>query len=58
MFTKMQEYAKFFAAMIGVGLTTAASEGFEAPSWLTVGLAVLTAASVYAIPNRTPATPE
>lgn len=52
MFNAAQQYAKFIAAMVGVGMTTAASEGFDAPSWLVVGLAVLTAASVYAIPNK------
>lgn len=51
MFKAAQQYAKFIAAMVGVGMTTAASEGFEAPSWLVISLAVLTAASVYAIPN-------
>ena len=52
---KIQEYAKFIAAMLGVALTTASSEGFEAPVWVTIVLAVLTAGSVYAIPNKAPA---
>lgn len=52
MFAKAQEYAKFIAAMVGVGVTTASTEGFNAPSWVTISLAVLTAASVYAIPNK------
>ena len=53
---KFQEYAKFIAAILGVGVTTAASEGFEAPSWVVIALAMLTAISVYAIPNRAPVT--
>lgn len=52
MLDTIQQYAKFIAAMIGVGVTTASSEGFNSPTWLTVTLAVLTAASVYAIPNK------
>lgn len=53
MFTKVQEYAKFIAALIGSAVTAGATllpaEGLE---WLSFVAALLTAVAVYAVPNK------
>tara|TARA_R110002124_G_scaffold5003_8_gene31484 strand:+ start:4648 stop:4821 length:174 start_codon:yes stop_codon:yes gene_type:complete len=52
MFTKVQAYAKFIAALIGTavtaGTTLIPADGLE---WLTFVGALLTTLAVYAIPN-------
>lgn len=53
MFTKIQHYSKFIAALIGTavtaGTTLIPAEGIE---WLTFVGALLTAVAVYAVPNK------
>jgi hypothetical protein len=53
MFTKVQEYAKFIAALIGTavtaGTTLIPNEGLE---YLAFIGALVTAVAVYAIPNK------
>jgi len=56
----LSPYAKTVAAVVGAGLT--AASGIVAPqsTWghvLTVALVMVTAASVYAVPNARPGVP-
>jgi len=58
MFTKIQTYAKFVAALLtvlvtaGVGLIPGESVG-----WVQLAIALLGTVAVYAFPNATPVTP-
>lgn len=55
--TRVQQYAKFIAAVVGA-LVTAATDAFGGvPDWATFIALAVTAIAVYAVPNATPESP-
>lgn len=55
MLNKLKPYRKFIVAIIGAGLTWAVAEYAGDPDvskWLSLVTAILTAASVYQVPNE------
>lgn len=53
MFQKIQEYAKFIVVLLGVVVSTGTSLiPAEWAPYLTLAVGLLTAVSVYAVPNK------
>lgn len=52
--TKILEYAKGIAALVGAVLTSVIVVLPEVPLWLAVVSSIVTAVAVYAIPNAQP----